>query len=64
MLDHHQHSGLELALAHNLSFQEVSVALCGAKNKEQLLSLFKALDNLPKKDILDECLALAKPAQK
>ena len=60
MLDSHNHTGLEMALGYNLNFPELSVALCGAKNSEQLLSIFKALDNLPKKDILLEAQELAK----
>lgn len=58
------HSGLELALAYNLSFEDLSVALCGAKNIEQLESLFRALDNLPAKEFLTELVELAKTGQK
>ena len=43
--------------------RELSAALCGAKNQEQLLSLFKALDNLPGKDFLSKVLELAKGQQ-
>jgi myo-inositol catabolism protein IolS len=64
LLDSHKHSGLELALSHNLHFEDLSVALCGAKNLEQLSSLFKALDNLPSNDILNETMELAKSDQK
>jgi myo-inositol catabolism protein IolS len=64
LLDKHQKTGVELALGYNLNFDEVSVALCGAKNKAQLLSLLNALENLPSKDLLSEILELAKPAQK
>ena len=64
ILDEHNHTGLELALGHNLQFPELSVALCGAKNSEQLLSLFKALENLPNKEILSEAMRLAKLGQK
>ena len=63
-LDSTNHTGLELALAFNLSFQEVSVALCGARNKTQLESLFRALQNLPKKDLINELVELAKLDQK
>lgn len=59
LLDKHNHSGLELALAHNLSFNEVTSALCGARNSEQLRTLFKALENLPSKTLLDEARRLA-----
>lgn len=59
-LDSLNHTGLELALGHNLSQPELDVAICGAKNTEQLTSLFKALGNLPRKDFLDECAELAK----
>lgn len=62
-LDTHRHNGLELALAFNLSYPEVDVALCGAKNEQQLTSLFKALENLPQKDFLSSCEDLAKTCQ-
>lgn len=58
-LDAKQHTGLELSLGHNLSYPEVTVAICGAKNNPQLESLFKALENLPHKDFLSECVDLA-----
>lgn len=64
LLDKNHHSGLELALGYNLSFPEVSVALCGAKNMDQLTSLFSALDNLPSKDLLTELVELAKSNKK
>lgn len=54
LLKDHGHSGLELALAHNLSFDEVSLVLCGARNSTQLNGLVKALGNLPKTDLLEE----------
>jgi len=59
LLDEHGHTGLELALAHNLYFDEVTSALCGARNSEQLRSLFKALENLPGKELLEEAKKLA-----
>jgi myo-inositol catabolism protein IolS len=64
VLDKNHHNGIELALAHNLSFPELSVAICGAKNVEQLNSLLKATLNMPKGDVLNECLEIAKPAMK
>lgn len=64
LMDKKGHTGLELALAFNLSFPELSVAICGARNKNQLETLLKAASNLPKNDDLDEFVALAKPAQK
>ena len=63
-LDETHHNGLELALAHNLSFPELSVAICGAKSSEQLKTLFKALENLPTKELMAEFDTLAKPAKK
>ena len=48
------HSMLELALGFVLSHDEVSSALCGAKNSEQLQSLLKALKHLPSTDKLNE----------
>lgn len=64
LLDKHNHTGLEMALGFNLSFPEVSVALCGAKNKVQLASLFKALENLPSQKLQGELVELAKANQK
>lgn len=64
ILDKNMHSGLEFALAYNLSFPELSVALCGAKNLQQLQSLFNALNNLPGKDLLAHASSLAKVSQK
>lgn len=64
LLNLHNHNGLELALGHNLNFPEVSVALCGAKDSEQLLSLFKALENLPSIELLSEAMKLANLDQK
>lgn len=63
-LDKFHYTGLELALAFNLSFPEVSVALCGVRNTAQLHSLFKALENPPPKKLQDELLELAKSTQK
>ncbi|MFT6071177.1 MAG: aryl-alcohol dehydrogenase-like predicted oxidoreductase [Bacteriovoracaceae bacterium] len=48
------HSGLELALGHNLSFEEVSLVLCGARNSEQLNGLVNALGHLPNNDLLEK----------
>lgn len=59
LLDEKNHTGLELALGFNLSHPQLDVALCGAKNTEQLTTLFKALENLPRKDFLNECADLA-----
>lgn len=64
LLDAENHSGLELALGFNLSQPELDVALCGAKNNEQLTTLFKALENLPRKEFLNQCADLAKSIHK
>ena len=53
-LKEHGHTGLELALGHNLSYEEVSTLLCGARNSEQLNGLVKALENLPSEDLMNE----------
>ena len=63
-LDKTNHSGLELAVGFNLSFPQVSSAICGAKSSAQLNSLHKSLENLPKKELLLEWSALAKSVQK
>lgn len=64
ILDKNKISGLELALGHNLNFLEMSVAICGAKNEDQLSSLLKALNHLPEKKIIDELVELADFAKK
>ena len=45
---------LEFALGFVLSHEEVSVALCGMRNSEQLSSLLKARGHLPNKEELKE----------
>ena len=64
ILDKNHHTGLELALGYNLSFPELSVAICGTKNSAQLQTLLKALSNLPKSEVLNEYVELAKLAEK
>ncbi len=64
LLEKYNLSGLELAIGHNLSFPEVSVALCGARNIEQLQSIFKALEKLPSKEMILEIESLANLKQK
>jgi aryl-alcohol dehydrogenase-like predicted oxidoreductase len=60
LLEENHHTGLELALGYNLNFPELSVALCGAKTPDQLLSILGALKNLPKKELIAEVMQLAK----
>jgi aryl-alcohol dehydrogenase-like predicted oxidoreductase len=57
-------SPVSLALAFNLSFKEVSVAICGARNIEQLESLVMALQNLPPKELILKLQEVAKMYQK
>ena len=52
------HSGLELALGYVLHREEVSSALCGMKNTEQMESAINALNNLPREDILEEAQSI------
>lgn len=59
LLDQHGFSGLELALAHNLSFEELTTAICGARNSQQLNSLVAALKNLPSGEVIKKARALA-----
>lgn len=58
LLKEHGHSGVELGLGYNLSHPEVCSVLCGARNSEQLQSTVKALENLPKQDLLDEVIEI------
>ncbi len=57
-LEEQGHSGLELALGHNLMSSEVALCLCGARNSTQLEGLFSALKNLPSDELIQECLEL------
>jgi len=49
---------LQLALAHNLMYPELSHCLCGARSSQQLHGLINALENLPSDDLVKECLEL------
>ena len=53
------HSGLELALGFVLRNPEVSTALCGIRNEEQLNSVIAACRNLPENSLLDRAGAMA-----
>lgn len=53
------HSGLELALGFVLRHPEVSTALCGVRNEQQLDSLLLACDNLPDDELLDRAESIA-----
>jgi len=59
LLKEKEHSGLELALGYVLQFQELSTALCGVRNSQQLRTAIEALKNLPGKEILDELKSIA-----
>lgn len=52
------HTGLELALAYNLSFSGVKNILCGIKSIDQLKSILLALKNPPTKSLIQEVLEL------
>lgn len=56
ILEEHGHTGLELALGYNLSFDSVSTALVGARNHDQLQGCLKALSNLPSEVVLEKVL--------
>ncbi len=56
ILEENGHTPLELALGYNLSYPEVSIALCGARSIDQLDGLFQALENLPDDELLKEIL--------
>lgn len=59
LLKESNHSGLELALGYVLQFEELSTALCGMRNTEQLESAIQAINHLPDKTILDEAKSIA-----
>jgi aryl-alcohol dehydrogenase-like predicted oxidoreductase len=54
-----EHTGLELALGYVLQYSEVSTALCGMRNSEQLTTTINALTHLPGKDLIDEAKSIA-----
>lgn len=64
LLEEKNYTGLALALSYNLSFPELSVAICGARNENQLHSLLDARKKLLKKEDLMSFVQLAKAAQK
>lgn len=59
LLQENNHSGLELALGYVLQYTELSTALCGIRNTEQLTSSINALKNLPDSAILEEARSIA-----
>lgn len=59
-LKKHGHTSLELALAHNLSYGEVSTLLCGARSSAQLNGLVAALKHLPSSELVEEMKELVK----
>jgi len=58
LMEESNHSCLELALGYVLHFEEVSSALCGMRNVEQLESAINALNNLPAHDLLEEAQSI------
>lgn len=46
---------LELSLGYNLVKESINSTICGFRNQKQLDSIFSALENLPKMDLIDEC---------
>lgn len=49
------HIGTELALAFNLSFNELTVAICGARSKSQIDGLLEAFNHKLDTNLLKEC---------
>ncbi len=60
LINRHGYSGLELALGFVLQHRQVSTALCGMRNFYQLDTCLSALDHLPPKDLIQQCMKLAK----
>lgn len=52
-------TGLELAVSHNLMYQECSTVLVGAKNSNQLSEVFKAVKNPLDRNIVEKAIDLA-----
>ena len=59
LLEENNHSNLELALGYVLQFSELSTALCGIRNMEQLTSAINALQHLPETPVLEEARSIA-----
>ncbi|MCK5072464.1 MAG: aldo/keto reductase [Bacteriovoracaceae bacterium] len=51
-------SGVQLALAHNLSHDEVSVAICGTGSMEQLDQVINAMENPPGEGVIKEAVKI------
>ncbi|MBH47787.1 MAG: hypothetical protein CME71_06415 [Halobacteriovorax sp.] len=66
LISDHGHTGLELALSHNLSLYEqyglIGTSLCGAKSPEQLDGILAALANPLPQDLQVEALKCVKNA--
>jgi aryl-alcohol dehydrogenase-like predicted oxidoreductase len=58
LLKENNYSGLELALGYVLQFSELSTALCGIRNTEQLTSAINALKHLPETVFLEEARSI------
>jgi len=50
------HTGLELALGHNLMYPQFDIALCGPRSFEQVDSIISALEHLPDKSLIEQAL--------
>jgi len=59
LLEEYNYSSLELALGYVLQFSELSTALCGIRNMEQLTSAIDALQHLPETAVLEEARSIA-----
>lgn len=58
-LEAHGHTGAQLALAYIMRHPQVSTALCGSKNPNQLQSTLDALQNPPSPQLIDECIQIS-----
>ncbi|MCK6512567.1 aldo/keto reductase [Myxococcota bacterium] len=59
LLQKHGHSGLEIALGYVLRFAQVSTALCGVRDRQQLESAVAAVSHLPDAEFLQEAEDIA-----
>jgi myo-inositol catabolism protein IolS len=64
LFDQNHHTGLGCALAYNLSHEELSVAICGARSIKQFETLMDSYDHLPNNEHLSKYVELANIAQK
>jgi myo-inositol catabolism protein IolS len=57
IVNEHQFTLTEFALGYNLSNEELTNCICGARNQEQLLDIVKSLSHLPTKEQVESIIS-------